>query len=89
MQTLDNMAVTDQHGNAVTTLRLERRPIDDWIVAFYPDFISVAAHMNGGGLYWTKYPFSKFPKDNVVLGDVNSFIVQVVEGDLNAGSLQA
>ena len=42
--------------------KIEKLPIEEWRVRFYPDFIAVAAHLNGGG-YWTKYRLSEFPQD--------------------------
>ena len=36
-------------------MSIERLPIEEWYVQFYQDFVAVAPHQNGGGLYWTKY----------------------------------
>jgi hypothetical protein len=58
---------------------MKNLPVEDWCVQFYPDFVAVAAHQNGGGMYWTKYRLSDFSKDIIGLNDLKRVIVNVVD----------
>ena len=58
---------------------MEKLPIEEWRVRFYPDFIAVAAHLNGGGLYRTKYRLSEFPQDFIGLNDLKRNFVNIVD----------
>ena len=58
---------------------MKRLPVEEWRVRFYSDFIAVAAHINGGGLYWTKYRLSDFPQNFIGLDDLKAAIVDVVD----------
>lgn len=48
---------------------MQRLPTDQWQISFYPDCFAVAAHLNGGGLYWTKFKYSDLPSPRVVVRD--------------------
>jgi hypothetical protein len=57
---------------------MERLPVKDWVIGFSQDSILIAAHLNGGGLYWTKYRLSDFPKYDIAIDDIKSFLVEIV-----------
>lgn len=65
-------------SQSVAIENLERLPVEAWRVQFYRDFIGVAAHLHGGGLYWTKYHLSDFPQDCFALENLKSVLVNVV-----------
>jgi hypothetical protein len=68
--------------------KMKKLPVEEWWVRFYPDFIAVAAHLNGGGLYWTKYRLSDFPQDLIGLEDLKRLFVNVVDARaINQGPL--
>jgi len=58
---------------------MKKLPVEEWQVRFYPDFIAVAAHLNGGGLYWTKYRLSDFPQNLISLDDLKRIFVNAVD----------
>jgi hypothetical protein len=64
---------------AIENMKLEKLPVKEWKVQFYHDFIGVAAHLHGGGLYWTKYRLLDFPQDCIALNELKSVIVNVVD----------
>ena len=57
---------------------MEKLPVEEWRVRFYPNFVGIAAHLNGGGLYWTMYKLSEFPQDHIGLEDLKNVFVKVV-----------
>lgn len=66
-------------SNRESAMSIEMLPVEDWCVQFYPDFVAVAAHQNGGGLYWTKYRLSDFPKNLVSLDNLKSVFIDIVD----------
>jgi hypothetical protein len=52
LRSIETLSLSARARSEELKLRL---PIEEWYVQFYQDFVAVAPHQNGGGLYWTKY----------------------------------